>query len=72
MSVSAHGIDLSPIPSVGLCVSARKVYCGKTANWIQMPFGMVNGVGRGIRVLDGVHVPQLGKGGLGVCPPHVF
>jgi len=28
-----------------------------------MPFGMVSGVGRGMGVLDGVHVPQ-GEGGL--------
>ena len=49
----------SPGPSVGLSVfrsvglSDRKVYCGKTAEWIRMPFGMVNGVGRGMGVLDG-------------------
>jgi len=30
------------------------VYCGKTADWIWMPFGVVGGVGRGIGVLDGV------------------
>ena len=29
------------------------MYCGKTADWIQMLFGMVNGVGRVIGVLDG-------------------
>jgi len=28
------------------------VYCGKTADWIQMPLGMVSGVGRGTGVLD--------------------
>jgi len=33
--------------------SVRKVYCGKTADWIRMPFGMVSGVGRGTGVLDG-------------------
>ena len=41
--------------SVGL--SVRKVYCGETAdwNWIQMPFGMVSGIGGGMDVLlDGV------------------
>jgi len=37
--------------SVGL--SVRKVCCGKTADWIQMPFGVVNGVSRGMGVLDG-------------------
>ena len=32
-----------------ICRSVRlsAVYCGKTAEWIRMPFGMVNGVGRG-------------------------
>ena len=24
-------------------MSVQKVYCGKTADWIQMPFGMVSG-----------------------------
>ena len=30
-----------------------QVYCGRTAQWIRMPFGVVNGVGRGMGVLDG-------------------
>jgi len=37
--------------SVGLFI--HKVYCGKTAEWIPIPFGMVSGVGRGMGVLDG-------------------
>jgi len=37
--------------SVGLSVC--KMYCGKTAECIRMPFGMVSGVGRGMGVLDG-------------------
>jgi len=41
------------------------VSCGKTADWIQMPFGVVSGVGPGIEVLDGVHVPQ-GEGAVSV------
>jgi len=28
------------------------MYCGKTADWIQVPFGVMIGVGRGIGVLD--------------------
>jgi len=28
------------------------VYCGKTADGIQVPFGIVSGVGRGMGVLD--------------------
>jgi len=42
------GIDLSPI----LCVSFRKVYCGKMADWIRMPFGMLSGIGQGMGILD--------------------
>jgi len=38
--------------SVGL--SVQTVYSGKTADWIQMPFGMVSGVGQEIGVSDGV------------------
>jgi len=61
-SVSANGVKLSPSPYVGLCVyvcdcvclsvglSVRKVYRGKTADWIQMPFGMVSMVDRGMGV----------------------
>jgi len=36
-----------------VCLCVRKVNCGKTAEWFRMPFGMVNGVGRGMDVLDG-------------------
>jgi len=28
------------------------VYCGKTADWILMPFGVVSGVSRGMGALD--------------------
>jgi len=41
---------LSVCRSVGL--SFCKVYCGKTADWIRMPFGVVSGVGRGMGILD--------------------
>ena len=59
MSISAYATDLLHNPSVGLCVGGdgcvgvclsvgrgpvvRKVYCGKTAEWIWMPFGTVSG-----------------------------
>ena len=50
------GIHLLLIPSVGLCVCVsvcvRKVYCGKTVEWIQMPFGVVSGVGQGMGELS--------------------
>jgi len=29
------------------------MYCGKTADWIRMPFRVVSGVGRGMGLLDG-------------------
>jgi len=61
-SVSAIGIDLSLIPSVGLCLCVclcvRKAYCGIMAEWIRMPIGEVSGVGRGMGVLDGVVIVE--------------
>ena len=60
-------MEHSPGPSVGLsvglsvCVYVRKVYCGKTVDWIRMPFGMVSGVGRGMDVLDGGGDHRRGK-----------
>ena len=35
-----------------------KVYCGKTADWIIIPFGVVSGIGRGMGVLDGVAIVE--------------
>jgi len=32
------------------------MYCGKTADWIRMLFGVVSGVGQGMVVLDGVMI----------------
>jgi len=32
--------------------SVRRVYCGKTADWIWMPFRVMSGVSRGMGVLD--------------------
>jgi len=34
------------------------MYCGKTADWIRMLFGLVSGVGRGTGVLDGVVIVE--------------
>jgi len=47
-------IELSPILSVGMSVrrSVRKVYCGKTADCVRIPFGVVSGVGQLMGVLD--------------------
>jgi len=74
LSVSVHVTDLSPRPSVGLrvcvgrsvCLSVRKVYCGKTSEWIRMPFGVVRGIGRGMGVLDGSGYLRRGKDNFGV------
>ena len=64
-SVSANGIYLSPSSSVSLyvcvcvgrlvCQSIWKVYCGKTAYWIRMPFRMVSGMGVlvGMMIVEG-------------------
>jgi len=58
---------LSPISSVGLFVglSIQKVYCGKTADCIWMPFGVVSVIGRGMGVLDGVADRRRGRGSFG-------
>jgi len=50
-------------PSVGLSVC--KVYCGKMAACIRMPFGMVSAVDRGMVVLDGDGYRRMGKGSFG-------
>ena len=34
--------------SLSLCPESVKCKCGKTADWIRMPFGVVSGVGRGM------------------------
>ena len=75
-SVSANGVDLSSIQSVGwsvcrsVCQFVRKVYCGKTADWYRMPFVMVSGVGRGMGALDSSPRAPRGSGdfGEGVAP----
>jgi len=38
-----------------------RVYCGKTAGWIWMPFGVVSGVGQEMSVLDGGPHPVRGS-----------
>ena len=48
---------------LSVCRSVQKVYCGKTADWIWMPFGMVSGVGWGIDVLDRVVIVK-GEGAI--------
>ena len=42
-------VDLSVGQSIGvsICLESVVVYCGKTADWIRMPFAMVSMVGRG-------------------------
>jgi len=42
------------------------VYCGKTVDWIRMPFGVVSGVSRGMGILDGGGYRQWERGSFGV------
>ena len=35
-----------------ICLSVRKVYCSKMADWIRMPFVVLKEVGRGMGVLE--------------------
>jgi len=44
--------------------SVCKVYCGKTADWIRMPFGMVSGVSQRMGVLVGNGYHRRGRGSL--------
>ena len=46
------------------CLSTHQ-YCGKTADWIWMPFGVLSGIGRGVGVLDGGRDRRSGRGSLG-------
>ena len=41
------------------------VYCGKTADWIRMPFGVVSGIGLDMDVLDFGGDRPRGRGSLG-------
>jgi len=52
-------------PSV--CLSVRKVYFGKTVEWIWMPLGMVSGVARGMRSWSLEGKGQLGEFGAYHC-----
>jgi len=53
--------------SVGqsVCLSVRKLYCSKMADWIRMPFGVVCEVSWEIGVLDGGNDHQTGRGSFG-------
>jgi len=53
--------------SVGLsvCRHVQRVYCGKTADCIWMPSGVVSGVSRGMGVLDEGGDHQRGRGNCG-------
>jgi len=44
--------------SAGLCLSVTLVSPAKTAEAIEMPFGLKTQVGPGNHVLDGVHIPH--------------
>ena len=49
-----------------LSVCVRKVYCGKMADWIRMPFGVVSRVWLVMGVLDGVVIVEEEGAVLGV------
>ena len=50
--------------SFHVCLSTG-MYRGETADWIQMPFGVVSGVGLGRGVLDFGGDRRTGRGSLG-------
>jgi len=51
---ACHLANLCVPVCLSVCLSVRRVYCGKTAERIRTPFEVVSGVGRGMGVLDGV------------------
>jgi len=51
--------------SVRLSVCRWMSCCGKTADWIWMPFGVVSGVGRGMGVFDGSGDRRTGRDSFG-------
>jgi len=55
----APNSDLSFNPRVCLSVlSVWMVYCGKTADCIWLPCGVVSGVGKWMGILDGVEIVE--------------
>jgi len=48
-----------------VCPCVQKVYCGKTADWIWMPFEMMSGVVRGLGVLHGMDIVEEEGGSFG-------
>ena len=55
---------------VSLCVYVCPVDCGKTADWVWMPFGMVGWLGPRVRQVVGVGDCPMGMGNLGVNVGH--
>jgi len=52
---AVFGVNLGiPLKAVGTLLYS----CGKLYESISMSFGVVSGVGRGMGVLEGVHIPQ--------------
>jgi len=63
--------DPAPLPKRGRSTPPQfsaHVYCGQTAGWIKMAFGMKVGVGPGHIVLDGDPAPLPKKGGITPLP----
>jgi len=55
--VQTHlSVGLSVCQSV--CPLVQRVYCGKMADWVWMPFGVMSGISRGMGVLDGVEIVE--------------
>ena len=50
---------------LSVCLSVWKVICGKMAEWIRLPFGMVGRVSRVMGVLDGGSDRRRGRGSFG-------
>ena len=67
VAIQSVSVNTTSIPSVGR--SVRRVYCGKMADWIWMPFEVMSGIGRWMGVLDGAQIVE-GRAVLGVNSGH--
>ena len=61
-----HGLSVC---LMSVCLLVTTMYCGKTAGPIEMPFGMLGGVGHSHHVLDGGPDPPMVRGNFGGFSP---
>ena len=61
----SRGRSVGPYVHVSVCLSVCLVHCGKTADRIRMPFGIVGRTGSGMRQVVGFGDRSTGRGSFG-------